>query len=83
MENFPQFESGRVAWNSCQLQVIPKRRMHHCGWRTPRDYFPAAFLNSPPGRCLPRFRTAKFKIIPIIMNNYENCSCHIFGMVLR
>jgi len=38
------------------------------GWRTPRDYFFVAFLNPPERRCLPRFRTAKFKIICIIMN---------------
>ena len=38
------------------------------GWRTPRDYFFVAFLNPPERRCLPRFRTAKFKIILIIMN---------------
>ena len=38
------------------------------GWRTPRDYFPVVFLKGPKGRCLPRFRTAKFKIILIIMN---------------
>jgi len=41
------------------------------GWRTPRDYFPVVFLKGPKGRCLPRFRTAKFKIITIIMNYQE------------
>ena len=49
------------------------------GWRTPRDYFPVVFPNPPPGRCLPRFRTAKFKIICIIMNKYDAHWRHLYA----
>jgi len=46
-----------------------------------RDYFPAAFLNSPKARLSPGFRTAKFKIISLIMNVCSVICSNIFCLL--
>ena len=73
-------KTGRFPAPACTSRTTPALRLSALAGR---DYFPAVRRKPAPTRHPPTLPGGKFKIIPIIMNNHANNSCHIFCMVLR